>query len=465
MNTIQDSKTMQENSPILNQSTPRPLKLNNTNYRHNLESDYTEKIEALEKSFDYASNSEHLWGDPELSILYGTPLYEQASDSQKLALNHLYWGAQYDYTAASEASTINYNQVTAGVFAKVGGYDSLCSTLEHESDQEKYHIHAFQNIGSKTKIALLGKQALKLKPNKNAAGKAGKSKKITSKVGEQILNLSSVSSYSELQYKSLRSLSKTLIKNSSEYYSSHLLELEEKGIFLNASNKGYFGVANPQFLLQFFAFHWGSSPFLACQHYTYRLTGNMSLKSHEHKYSRYFRELERKEAFIPVPTAVSHYHLLDEAFHTTTSQLIGRDLYKEFSKPTAYEQFIGNLVFYRMQRGFLGNLSMGMVSIFREDASFLSYYDKILRSPLFGMSEEESLYWLEKCLCQEHDGFDVQVKYHQKMLKNMLRLTDNLDYLWPVNREMQIMKAGGSIDREIANNVKAFRQFKETVNA
>ena len=59
----------------------------------------------------------------------------------------------------------------------------------------------------------------------------------------------------------------------------------------------------------------------------------------------------------------------------------------------------------------------------------------------------------------------MQVKYHQKMLKNMLRLTDNLDYLWPVNREMQIMKAGGSIERAIANNVKAFRQFKETVTA
>ena len=120
-------------------------------------------------------------------------------------------------------------------------------------------------------------------------------------MGEQILNLSSVSSYSELQYKSLRSLSKTLIKNSSEYYSSHLLELEEKGIFLNASNKGYFGVANPQFLLQFFAFHWGSSPFLACQHYTYRLTGNMSLKSHEHKYSRYFSYITLGLLFILSP--------------------------------------------------------------------------------------------------------------------------------------------------------------------
>ncbi|MFN6233663.1 MAG: hypothetical protein ACK4YI_03435, partial [Microcystis sp.] len=67
------------------------------------------------------------------------------------------------------------------------------------------------------------------------------------------------------------------------------------------------------------------------------------------------------------------------------------------------------------------------------------------------------------CLCQEHQGFDVQVKYHQKMLKNMLRLTDSLDYLWPVNREMRLMKAGGSIERAITNNIKAFLQFKETV--
>jgi hypothetical protein len=35
----------------------------------------------------------------------------------------------------------------------------------------------------------------------------------------------------------------------------------------------------------------------------------------EENYSRYLRELERKGEFIPVPTAVSHYHLLDEAFH------------------------------------------------------------------------------------------------------------------------------------------------------
>ena len=46
----------------------------------------------------------------------------------------------------------------------------------------------------------------------------------------------------------------------------------------------------------------------------------------------------------------------------------------------------------------------------------------------------------------------------------MLRLTDNLDYLWPVNREMRLMKAGGSIEQAIANNIKTFLQFKETVS-
>lgn len=61
---------MSDSNPIDNQQSPRTLKLNNTNYRHNLESDYTEKIETLAKSFDYASNSEHLWGDPELSIIW-----------------------------------------------------------------------------------------------------------------------------------------------------------------------------------------------------------------------------------------------------------------------------------------------------------------------------------------------------------------------------------------------------------
>ena len=70
------------------------IKLSEINYRRNTESDFTEKIEELDRNFNYSSNKDYYWSEPELSLLYGTPLYEQASPDQKKALNHLYWATQ-----------------------------------------------------------------------------------------------------------------------------------------------------------------------------------------------------------------------------------------------------------------------------------------------------------------------------------------------------------------------------------
>ncbi|MEO1672503.1 MAG: hypothetical protein AAFR77_17300, partial [Cyanobacteria bacterium J06631_2] len=72
-------------------------KLIDTTYRNNSDSDYTEKIDQLCRSFDYSRNSLHYWSEPKQSLLYGSPLYEAASPSQKLALNHLHWFANYNY--------------------------------------------------------------------------------------------------------------------------------------------------------------------------------------------------------------------------------------------------------------------------------------------------------------------------------------------------------------------------------
>ena len=58
-------------------------KLIETTYRSNNNSDYTEKIEELEKNFKYISNSNHYWSEPEHSMLYGTPIYETASFAQQ----------------------------------------------------------------------------------------------------------------------------------------------------------------------------------------------------------------------------------------------------------------------------------------------------------------------------------------------------------------------------------------------
>ena len=452
-------------STLSEDKVKKHVKITEINYQRNIDSDYTEKIEDLDKNFNYSSNSNHYWSEPELSLLYGTPLYDEASPSQKKALNHLYWATQYNQTAATEANAVLYNQVTAGVFSNFSEYETLCQELDLETAQERHHIHAFHMIGYKTKRALLGQTAF----NASIQGKSHK-KGEDSRLGlaqrqGQLFTFNWQSSpLSALQDSAFRLVTnKVLLKSHAHCYSQYLRELDNKGESIPAQTTGLLGQLAPKPMLKFFTLNCGSSPFLACLFYVTRFMANMLIKNYEYRYSQYYRELEKKGEFIPAPLAVSHYHMLDEAFHTTTSQLIALDLYKDFKKPTAYEKFVANLTIWRAQSIGLSGLSGGMPAIFRSDDSFMLSFYRLLQSPVFNMSAPEALQWMQKCLCQEHEGFHVTMKYHQRLLVDMRRLLDPIDYLWPVNREMRLMASGGSISNAIQNNVKAFEQFSKSV--
>ncbi|MDZ8184142.1 MAG: hypothetical protein RMX96_04670 [Nostoc sp. ChiSLP02] len=451
------SNTVSNNQRSLNTSKKKQKKhfqIIEKTYNNNTDSDYTEKIEALGKNFDYSSNSNYFWGEPELSTLYGTPLYEQASTSQKLALNHLYWVGQYQHTAASESNTMLYNQVTSGVFTKLGGYQTLCQELDLETNQEKSHITTFQRIGYKTKVALLGKQSLGNTLHKKLA------KSNTSLLGK--FKLSQNKEYwSSLQESTFRAITKLMHRQNADYYSQFL---EERGVDrIPTTTDGLAGVTASISAFKFLTLNWGSSPFMAAQYYSARMIANMSLKAYEHRFFRQFRELERKNQFIPAPLQVSYYHLLDEAFHTTMSNVISQEVYKDFPKPTAYEKLLSNMIIYRLQGGLLNGLSAVLPVTFRDDASFMTAYYRLLTSPLFGMSSRDAIHWLEKCLCQEHEGFHLNLKYHQDLLFDMQKFFGRLDYLWPVNREMRLMAAGGSIEQAIQRNKSAFVKFAGAV--
>jgi hypothetical protein len=441
------------------------IKLTAINYRRNSESDYTEKIAELDKGFDYNSNREHDWGELELSLLYGTPLYEEASPSQKRALNHLYWATQYNQTAATEANAVLYNQVTAGVFEAIGNYSTLCQELDLETKQERDHIHAFHMIGYKTKRALLG-QAF----STSIQGKSSKQRVSATGMGGGsrwplpfTFNWQS-SPLSAFQDSTLRFITnQVLLKRQAKYYSQYLRELDQKGEPIPAQTTGLLGQLAPRSLLQFFTLNCGSSPFLACVFYVTRFMANMLIKNYEYRYSHYYRELEKRGDFIPDPVAVSHYHLLDESFHTTTSQIIAQDLYKDFPKPTAYESFLANITVYRAQVVALNGLSGGLPAIFRSDDAFMLSFYRLLQSPIFEMSAEDALHWLEKCMCYEHEGFHVTLKYHQRLLSDLRRLLDGIDYLWPINREMRVMAAGGSISKALSYNVRTFQRLSQAV--
>ena len=390
-------ETSKEATTASDMQVKKHLKLAEINYRNNKESSYTEKIEELEKNFNYNNHSDYYWGKPELSLLYGTPLYEEASPSQKIALNHLYWVGNYNITASSEVNTVLYNQLTANVFFTIGGYDSLCHELDVETYQERYHIHAFRTISNMTEMSLLGEIV----------------------VGNP------------------------LIGNDS-----------------NSLQKGLIGMLAPGPMRHLFSFNWGNSPFLASQYYALRFIANVLLKIKEQPYSRYFKELEKKNENIPAPTAVSRYHFLDESFHTTTSQLIAQELYKDFAKPTAYEKFLANLSIYMMQLTILNGLSAIAPGAVTNDKTFaIPLVYKILRTPLFDMSAREAFDWMDKCFCQEHEGYHVSLTYHQRLLSELRKFFGKLDYTWSVNREMCLLASGGSISKAIQSNAKSLKLF------
>ncbi|MCA1993171.1 MAG: hypothetical protein LDL41_14210, partial [Coleofasciculus sp. S288] len=366
---------------------------------------------------------------------------------------------QYNQTAATEANAVLYNQVTAGVFGAFSGYETLCKELDLETDQERYHIHAFHMMGYKTKKALLGaafNTSIQGKSYKKGVAPGQKSKFFS-------FNWQS-SPLSAFQESASRFVTnKVLLKNQAHCYSQYLRELEEKGEPIPAQTTGLLGQLAPRPLLQFFTLNCGSSPFLACLFFVTRFMANMLIKNYEYRYFQYYRELEKKGEFLPAPLAVSHYHLLDEAFHTTTSQLIAQDLYKDFPKATAYEKFLANWTIYRAQTVGLSGLSGGIPAIFRNDDTFMLSFYRLLQSPVFSMSDQEALQWLEKCMCTEHEGFHLTLKYHQRLLLDLRRLFEPIDYLWPVNRELSVMASGGSIDKAIQNNIKAFEPFSKSV--
>lgn len=438
-------------------NTPLDSKINSTqkfldrNYHNNLESDYTEKIEDLYNNFQYTKNSQHYWSKPELSLLYGTPLYEQSSEDQKLALNHLFWALTYHKIVAdSEIEATRYNLISAGSFlAESSSYQSLADMLEHETNQEHVHIRTFHRVASQVYKNTIDKQKVRKKvqpSNQNFHPDELKSSEVLTDLLAQLSQQSSEKSQLREAYEN----------------NIYVKQLSESKKSICSPTNGFFNGLTGNFsdsVRQLFASSWGSSPFLGCSFFVSRYISNLFLKNFEYKISKYYTGLERENEFIPEPTSISHYHFLDEAFHTTTSLKLGRDLYKELPQPSEYEKFFTNVLVYAIQSINLGTISGVLPNRLMPDAYVMPLIYKVFTSALFDMTHEEALSWMEKCFCSEHDGFYTNKKFHGQMVLDIRRFTDELDYLWPINKEVQLVDLGGSVSQAVANNTVAFKHF------
>jgi len=370
---------------------------------------------------------------------------------------------QYSKVPTDEASTMMFNQITASVFSTLGGFEKLCQELDLETKQESYHIHAFQKISRLTKKALLGKKFIQFSQRMN---KGFYKKKVKN---WQQLNLSTINPgisnlFDSLPYQALRYINKVMLESKGNHPSKYLKELEKKNEFLHVPTDGVLRqFPFRRLTMQLLTLSFGTSPFLASHYYALRLVANMMLKNWEYNYVLYFRNLKKNAEFIPTPTSISYFHFLDESFHTTISKTIAQDMYKFFPKPTAYERFVANISLYLMQLNLKGISGVIPYRFIEDDLGLMFFFYQLLQTSLFDMSASEALYWLEKCFCQEHDGFHMTSNYHQHFLPSLRQLFDRIEYLWPVNNEMRLMASADNIDKAIQSNIKAFKQFSTFV--
>ncbi|MDJ0661521.1 MAG: hypothetical protein QNJ42_18830 [Crocosphaera sp.] len=443
-NVINKSSSSNDVSPV--------QKFLRRNYENNLKTNYTEIIEDIAKNFNYLDHNQYYWSEPELSLFYGTPLHEQCSDEQKLVLNHLFWTLAYRTVADSETEATRYNLLTAGSFThKSNDYQCISDMLEHETDQEYVHIKAFYKVAY---------QVYKHTINTGKVSNTKIAENFYTEDSQQSKKIKSILLKLNADYNEQKDLKKAYHEN------SYVKKLNEAHKVTCTNTHGFFNTLTGDSSMTgptLFSENWGSSPFLGCCFYLTRYIANLWLKNFEYKISKYHTKLQKQEQFIPDPTYISHYHFLDEAFHTTTSLKLGRDFYKELPQPSEYEKHFTNVYIYIMQTLNLGGFSGIVPNRCIPDSSIIPMVYSLLRSQVFNMSSEEALYWLEQCYCHEHNGYYTNKKYHDQLSIELYRLMDSLDYLWPVNKTMELFKLAGSIEQAIEDNVNSFNAFSHYI--
>lgn len=352
------------------------------NLQRNQAQDQTAKLNQAAQDFCYADCRDIFWQDQEFSLLYGTPLWEQSSPSQRLILNHLYWVAYYSQIISAEIATIFFNQTSAAGLYALSGFGQICEMLDLESAQERTHIATFQQIATQIEAALFGQR---------------------------------------------------------------LFTYPMRGPFLETmifAQSNWFKQAWKRLQLQSFGLLSADNAFLACQYFTVRGLRTLNGKLIQHQLSHF---CQTQPTLAPIPSQVSAYHFFDESFHFNSSTMIGQEVIQCLPKPTKFEQWVANLGIRGCQQDHR-HFSVVINGIFWYDPALYQVIYRLLRSPIFALEHHGAMQMLGQCFGQETDGLHRSFQTHQQAKVAYQRYLTGLDYVWPSNREMRIMEQAAIAD-------------------
>lgn len=370
------------------------------NYARNQQQDHTALMDKAAQNFHYEDCQDNYWNPEEFSLLYGTSLWEQSSQSQRVILNQLYWVAYYSQIISAEIATIFFNQTSAtGLYAHEG-FRLVCDMLDLESSQERAHIHAFRTISSQVEQALF----------------------------EQPI----------FTYPMRGPFAETMV-----YPDSNALKTWWKKLQLQ-----YFGLIS------------ASNAFLACQYFTVRGVRTLNGKLVQHKLSQYCQKYPALDA-APIPAQISYYHFLDESFHFNSSTILSHDVVNCLAPPTSFESLVANLGLQGCQRDHY-HFSVVINGIFWYDPALYSKIYQVLRSPIFGMDQIEAKVMMRRCFTEESEGLHRSYQTHQEAMESYKVYVEKIGYLWKSNREMSGM-AANSVSRYLATQQKALQIFERQI--
>lgn len=371
------------------------------NYERNCAQDYTAAIDSAVEEFRYADCQDQLWQAESFSLLYGTALWAEASPSQRLILNHLYWVAYYSQIVSAEIATIYFNQTSAAGLYGLEDFRLVCDMLDLETKQERAHIHAFRSIGRATEIALLG-QPLFTYPMRGP-------------------------------------FTETMVYADTNWFKQRWKSWQLQGFGLLSAN----------------------NPFLACQYFTVRglRTLNGKLVQHQLSQSPDGQRLNGQTAVEqrPIPAQVSYYHFMDESFHFNSSTILAHDVVKALKPPTAFERQVMNLGIRGCQQDH-SHFSAAINGIFWYDPALYTAIYRVLRSPCFGLNPAEAKAMIGRCFTEESEGLHLSYQTHQAAITAYRAYLEKVGYLWKANRELSWM-AAQSIPRYLRHQQQQFRQW------
>ena len=367
------------------------------NHRRNKKQDHTALLDECANNFRYEDCKDEYWNPEDFSLLYGTPLWEQADAGQRVLLNQLYWVAYYAQIISAEIATIFFNQTSAAGLYGLADFRGVCDMLDLESAQERAHINAFIKVTEEVEAALFGERCF--------------------------------------TYNMRGPFAETMI-----FPDSNALKSFWKGLQLRT-----FGLLS------------SGSAFIASQYFTVRGMRTLNGKMVQQQLSLFYQK-HPDQANAPMPSAISYYHFMDESYHFNSSCIVGLDVVRSLPAPTAFEKLVGNMSIAGCQRDH-SNFSAVVNGLFwYEPATFPAIY-KVLTSPVFGMDDAEARQMMRRCFCEENDGNHTSFKTLTTARESYRRFLDPLDYINSQNRDLSIM-GRTTLENYLKTNRRAMSAFK-----